>query len=279
MRYRLRLHERLFTVNDLEAPSALAPRNAPRGAVHGTSSKSKSRLVRALACIGRADEPVFVTLTYRDFAADWAEWKADLDRWRHAMEYHYPGFCGVWRLALQQRGAPHFHLLLWLRGEADFAEFEQRATSAWCDAIGQHERANRLYGCDVRRVTNWRDCAAYVAFYQADQAAGEGYTGRTWGLWRKPALCMEPLREFRFDRQAVHLLRRITRRAYLAHCRKMERLPGKYLRVLRDGKGVFQSFLPFAEAVRLAVWVGRESDGITAANVERCAFAWAPTGE
>jgi hypothetical protein len=57
--------------------------------------------------------PRFVTLTYpRTYNPDPASWKRDVQAFRKRFERHFGKCPIVWRLELQERGAPHFHLLV-----------------------------------------------------------------------------------------------------------------------------------------------------------------------
>lgn len=55
----------------------------------------------------------FMTLTYPDkWPLSWKVWKQDLEKFRRKLLTQFPDLIGFWRLELQERGAPHFHLVV-----------------------------------------------------------------------------------------------------------------------------------------------------------------------
>ena len=84
-----------------------------RGIVRGFSHGSRSRLMKlfAAADIDRLPAPLFITLTYPDtWVADWRQWKANLRDFLDALESKLGQVSMIWKMELQERGAPHFHL-------------------------------------------------------------------------------------------------------------------------------------------------------------------------
>lgn len=55
---------------------------------------------------------IFITLTYGQNYPDSELAKHHLKLFIMRLKYRYPQLAGVWRIELQERGAPHFHLLL-----------------------------------------------------------------------------------------------------------------------------------------------------------------------
>lgn len=258
MRYNVALHERLLVVTDSESGHARAPKFGPRGVVRGISRASRYRFIRYLAQVNRPDEAVFITLTYRSFTDDFAVWKRHLDSFGKFLGRRFLDRCGFWRLEFQQRGAPHFHLLLWLGDVTELAAFERECAAAWCRIIGQETEANLEYGCIVEPVTDWRKSAFYISVYQAkdSQDRDDIQTGREWGIWGKERLGLEPIRTVSMGRKSFTLFRRILRRGYRAFQRKSEssaRRNSGYLRALRADQP-FTSFLPIGAATLLAAW-------------------------
>jgi len=258
-RYAVALHERVLVVTDLEAGIARAPKHARRSVVRGISSKSRYRLIRYLAQITRPDEAVFITLTYRNFSDDYQVWKEHLHGFHMWLVYHYPDLAGFWRLEFQVRGAPHFHLLLWLGDVTELDSFREDCKRAWCRIIQQRSAANLVYGCTVEPVTDWRKSAFYISVYQAkdNQDRDDIQTGREWGIWGKERLGLDPVSTVNLSRKGFLLFRRCIRRSYRAFQRGPQgtaaRKKSGYLRALRADQP-FTNFMPYGAAAILAAW-------------------------
>lgn len=277
MRYRVELHERIFRVSDTETGVARASKNPVRGAVRGISKKSRSRLVRLLAKINRPDEPLFVTLTYREFTEDFEAWKADLHRFVCSFRYHFPQLAGVWRLEFQKRGAPHYHVLLWLGDESPLEGVTARIRSCWLAAIGQHSEANEKHGVEVEPCTDFRRSAFYIAAYQAKdhQDRTDILTGREWGVWARERLNLAAVATVELCSNGLRLFRRIVRRGYIAHQRRHGFRVGHFAQSL-GVEQPFSAFMPLAASYRLAGWVRENVEQIVQDNVRRSAWQWAP---
>jgi hypothetical protein len=125
--------------------------------------------------------PLFVTLTYgREWPDTRHELKRHLDRFLHRLKRKFPKVAAVWRLELQERGAPHFHLLVFGIG---FLSHEWVA-QAWYGSIGSTDLAVARAGTQVTRARNWTETRREIAKYVAKQShlpAGL-YLGRHWGV-------------------------------------------------------------------------------------------------
>lgn len=143
----------------------------------GFSKQSRKRLLEYMARLDcekyfeAGGQAVFVTYTYpRDFPSD-RKAKRHLRallmrvarRWRLA--------AGIWRMEHQQRGAPHFHIILFGIGPADCP----LVRSLWAKVIGY---AGGQAPLQVRAepVTSWRKLQNYVAKYCA-KSSGEAERG------------------------------------------------------------------------------------------------------
>lgn len=88
-----------------------------RGKILTFSKESRRRLMRLLNSVNRDEValPYFVTLTYHNtWPSSRAGRKKHLDAFQKRMERAYGKFAAVWRLEFQKRGAPHYHLLIFL---------------------------------------------------------------------------------------------------------------------------------------------------------------------
>ena len=263
MSYTVRCFDRLLSFEDANAPLALVTKKTAvrRGVVKGLSSSSRFRLVKLLATIGRKDAFLFVTLTYREFVDDFTVWKDHLDTWAKRLYRRSAGACGLWRCEFQERGAPHFHLLLW--GVMETVEsFDRWAREAWLEIIGQQSLANRRHGVFVVESDDLRTTGFYLSLYAAkDQKDRKDLrTGREWGVWRKPLLDVGPLKTFVLSATQALFLRRLLRRSYESR-RKVSTSQSAYgVRLLRGSS--FSTFLPAEESLRLVEFVRREADAV-----------------
>src|SRR5271157_7616 len=90
------------------------PKGGIRSKIGGFSSASRRRLMYMIARVKRdAVLPLFVTLTYPDKFPSARESKRHLDIFLKRIRRAFPVAGGIWKLEPQQRGAPHYHLLVW----------------------------------------------------------------------------------------------------------------------------------------------------------------------
>lgn len=201
-----------------------------RGAVVGFSSASRKRLLEKLARLRlEGASCLFVTLTYPQLV-DCGAARADLISWCKRLRRAFPAAGVVWRLELQARGVPHFHLLIF--GVPFLPVAWIRAT--WRACIG-YEGPHTLQ-VNVKRVQGWRGVIGYVAKYvakvqegfQMAQEAAEAaallddvtylsaLVGRCWGIRWADSLPWADLRCFSAAWGSwVWRLKRCARRAWL----------------------------------------------------------------
>src|SRR5690554_2824154 len=82
-----------------------------RGAVTEFSAGSRRRLLRLIARLEKT-RTTFITLTYPAEFPDPRTAKEHLRALFERIRRRVPEASGIWRLELQERGAPHFHLLM-----------------------------------------------------------------------------------------------------------------------------------------------------------------------
>lgn len=167
-------------------PRGTHPR-ALRGRVQSFSKASRRRLIQT---IGQCDlsGAAFVTLTYGALYPDDMAAKAHLRAFFKRLRRIYPGCRFVWRIELQRRGAPHFHLLVWgvpwqrfgCRWRIRREWFLQVQTG---DAV--YDRHLLAHSCEVVGITH-HGVYAYVGKYASKMAAVGVPDGRQWGCLGKP---------------------------------------------------------------------------------------------
>jgi hypothetical protein len=169
----------------------------PRGEITEFSKASRRRLLRLLNSINRdeADLPYFVTLTYHHaWPEDRRGRNAHLEAFRKRLERVYGQFSAVWRLEFQKRGAPHYHLLMWLPvppAKHRLAVLRQRIAAAWTEIAGYGSTDHARAGTKVEIPRSWRGVNSYAAKYMGKLEQLQGGTasvGRFWGTWRREML-------------------------------------------------------------------------------------------
>jgi hypothetical protein len=123
-------------------------------------------------------------------------------------------FSGFWRLGIQERGAWHFHLLLFV--PPSFGPVHMLrcfVASSWHEVCGRVSEGHLLAGTRVEQVRSWRRATSYAERYVAKpEEFPEGTeTGRVWGAWNGEML---PVRwaTVRVSLRDAYRIRRVYRR-------------------------------------------------------------------
>jgi hypothetical protein len=135
---------------------------------------------------------IFVTLTYpHEYPEDPEVCKNHLKALRKRLQREYESFAAFWRLGIQQRGAWHFHVLLFVGpsfGPID--KLRRFITSSWYEVTGKVSERHLRAGTRVEAVKKWKQATSYMERYLARQEEfPEGLqTGRVWGVWNEELL-------------------------------------------------------------------------------------------
>ena len=179
-------------------------RDRERGRVKGFSKSSRMSLQHLVASFDqkatRAVEYAFVTLTYP------REWptperaKQDLWAWVKRFERAWGPHGLIWKLEPQERGAPHFHLLVHMGGDWDVGEVMAWAAKAWHEIAGAGDSNHLLVHLGeaggnsrpcVERVKDFDSVGRYAGKYLGkvvDVVDGWPWPGRFWGTRRDELL-------------------------------------------------------------------------------------------
>lgn len=184
------------------------------------SAASRRRLVRTIAITKRSCLPLFVTLTYPFiFPTDNKIYKRHLDSFLKRLARAFPGSSAIWKLEPQQRGAAHYHLLVWGVSHADLFSF---VPSAWYAIAGGGDERHLLFHqgkfanrpC-VEVPKSYNGVMSYVAKYMSKEVLnGWAGVGRWWGVFNKENLPVgEVVRVDISEKQARDLFRGMRRYA------------------------------------------------------------------
>jgi hypothetical protein len=187
------------TSNRLSPPSPpLRHGGGIRDRVRGFTRESRTNLLRRLASINRSafkafkGRIIFVTLTYPgEYPQDPVLCKGHLKALRKRLQREYKSFAAFWRLGIQERGAWHFHLLLFVGPSVgSVGELRRFISSSWYEVTGKVSEGHLGAGTRVEAVKRWKEATSYVERYMAKpEVFPEGLqTGRIWGIWNEELL-------------------------------------------------------------------------------------------
>jgi len=169
-----------------------------RDRVRGFSRRSRRNLLRRLASINRRAfrtfkrRMIFMTLTYpHEYPEDLEVCKRHLKALRKRLQREYGLFAAFWRMGIQQRGAWHFHLLLFVGPPlGPIGELRRFISSSWYEVTGKVSEGHLQAGTRVEAVKKWKQATSYAERYMAKpEEFPEGLqTGRIWGIWNEELL-------------------------------------------------------------------------------------------
>lgn len=165
-----------------------------RGRITGFSAASRRRLRRTVHAVDRSSDALFVTLTWHEERPTPEEAHRALDRFWKRLTRKHGGLSAVWKMEPQERGVPHFHLIVY---GTNFLP-AQYLSRIWHECTAERSTQHRLSGVDVERVKQGQDgkLMAYLSKYMGKEIEGwpeEGgpaweHPGRFWGLLNRGAL-------------------------------------------------------------------------------------------
>jgi hypothetical protein len=169
-----------------------------RDRVRGFSRASRRNLLLRLASINRRafrafkGRMLFVTLTYpHEYPDDPELCKRHLKAFRKRLQREYKSFAAFWRMGIQERGAWHFHLLLFVGPSIGLIdELRRFFSSSWYEVTGKVSDGHLRAGTRVEAVKKWKEATSYVERYMAkpEEFPQGSQTGRIWGIWNEELL-------------------------------------------------------------------------------------------
>lgn len=163
-----------------------------RGNVKGFSANSRRRLMYMIGAIRKDSKlPNFVTLTYPCEFPTVERAKRDLKVFSQRMQRKFPQAGAIWKLEPQERGAPHYHCLVW---GCEVGELLPWVVQNWYQIAGNGDINHLLFHLGglrdsepcVQPVRSFRGVWSYAAKYlgKTFEVAewGDKWTGRFWGV-------------------------------------------------------------------------------------------------
>ena len=175
-----------------------------------------------------SDVPAYsLTLTYHEgFSLEPKRWHSQLHTWelKLAWDWRHFGPALLWNLEFQERGAPHFHVVLCWKREPVLEQFRRWVSSSWNAIAEPGDELHFQAGTRVDRIatTSKKDVAKLLRYlvkhaikpkqkHRKDPSSGEDLpTGKMWDVFGDlPQVVLEVLE---LDQEALtHLYRRLRR--------------------------------------------------------------------
>lgn len=169
-----------------------------RGRIVKFTKRSRFRLFTLLAKIDNklSIPPIFVSLTYHyGHENDPRSVKSQLHNFLVQLRLFDPDVQFIWRFEYQERGAPHFHLIIFpsiLRSPLLQKKYNQRISEIWHLIADPKSRKHKEYGCKVVNIKSYKEACAYLSKYIAKPSNEftDHKDGKFWGNSRNlPIVC------------------------------------------------------------------------------------------
>ena len=186
-------------------------------------SRGSARRLRELTCkirVAAMEKAHMVTLTYPGecpLADDFEVYKRHLHSFGKRLLRHLPESSALWKLEFQERGAPHFHLILF--GLDDLEAFKPWLSRSWFEVVGSRDPRHLAAGTNVSPVKNVGAASFYLASYvsKGDQTLPGNFTGRYWGKINAAALPFAEMHSLDLTRGQAVIAQRIVRKVVERH--------------------------------------------------------------
>lgn len=167
---------RLFQSRITIQKTGLAPANAllkVRGVVSNDfSRKSRRRLMDAFHSwqVPEGYKRYHIVLTYPAiYSENWQDWKDNLKAFKRKITAVFgDSLQGYWRLELQKRGAPHYHLLIALpKGIVTNKKLKKLVTIWWATIAHKDDKYEGKYATQCKVIHSDRMAQNYISKYVA----------------------------------------------------------------------------------------------------------------
>lgn len=181
-----------------------------RGKIAGFSARARSRLITFCAKLNRNALPLFVTLTWPgEFSTDPLQWKRCLDIFLKRLRRAHAESSAIWKLEPQERGAPHYHLLVF--GVAFVPH--QLISRWWYEIVGSGDARHLQAGISIEAVKSREGVMHYASkLYMGKEIAGFSGVGRFWGVFNRRHLPLSAQGLLEAAEDVLQRFQRIARR-------------------------------------------------------------------
>lgn len=219
--------------------------------------------------------PLFVTLTQPGtFVDDPKEWKRYLKNMLKSIKRRWPKAFVVWRMELQERGAPDIHLLLFQGPKVNPVEVTLRKTGKkgfvlptrdpvnkavmdwfserWWEVCGKVSEDHRKAGTKVEAIRSANGIIAYVTKYMAKEQKAMARLnpfGRHWGVVGRENVTFQRKGVYGTKEKAWYQIRRTIARWLSKKLRKK-------VRIYWRGNGFNLETFPTVDLLRLIALYG-----------------------
>lgn len=211
-----------------------------RGSIEKFSDKSRKRLIDIINRINVPQKSLFITLTYGQKFPEPKTAKKHLKAFMRVIVAKFPRAAGIWRMEFQQRGAPHFHMIVFNMGWWDKISMARYWLAIIGDEFGDNSNEKtRPPFTRIELITNQRKAIAYVCKYVAKSddrvQAGSGFNclpyqnihpsapGRFWGYFGRQRIPFATLVVLTIAHEWVFLALKRKATKESQHMRKIDR--------------------------------------------------------
>lgn len=254
---------------------------AKRSGITSFSSHSRLRLREALA---KSDIPgcekygLTLTLPWRDLPLDCCkQYKRLFNLFGVSFRRAFPSSAAIFRHELQQRKAPHCHMVFYL-GVTDrcrcFDLLRDKISGLWLAALdvvgyyGGSRSGAMAHSCKLEPLDDLPALFRYVADHTSkNKQAQLGYQGKQWGYLNRHLLVCSAMPLFRFpsDDVKVSFVRHVTRlgrfQVKIPISAKRDYFKSYRFKKVPRRKITSIQFVHLSTSLRLAEWLGAEMLG------------------
>lgn len=160
-----------------------------RSIIKKFSKRSRFRLFKLLAKIDHQLNfpPIFISLTYHyGHTLQKKSTKSQLNLFLTRLRQFDPKVQFIWRIELQERGAPHYHLIIFPGLPILIPpnkHYNIVISQIWHSIADPNSEAHSEYGCKVVNIRNYTQACSYLSKYIAkvENLNDDIIEGRHWG--------------------------------------------------------------------------------------------------
>ncbi len=192
-----------------------------RGKISGFSPQSQRAVLALVNSVDQsaceAGDFAFASLTYARDVPTARATKRDLDAFIKRFEREFGQFWLIWKLEPQKRGAPHYHLLIYLNGQLSASDLCTWTARAWFEIAGHGNPHHLKFHLGqlgnrpcVETVRDFQGVSRYAGKYLGKVSMGDEewqHPGRFWGERRHDLAPITMVTEQIEHAQAVQLRR------------------------------------------------------------------------